>query len=204
MQSCADEYKILSHRSRDTVYPTLGRQISSYQAGTPGKGPAEPESEEDDLNENWPGNDDEPEMQHKIVHCTESPSATAIDPSLHELPNVNDRGLRISTDDTDHDMVESSHFVNDRSVGAGALESVESDFVSRRVELVEHTTVVKRDVVSEEGVGLASTSEQQVSETKIDALAAIADRVSALFEADGEFSDDSLPDIVDGDPDDLD
>ncbi|KAI3458851.1 hypothetical protein Pfo_015514 [Paulownia fortunei] len=241
LHSSADEYKVLSHKSRDTVYPSGDRQISIYHAGTLRKGPGEPESEDDDLNENWLGNDDELEIQvterQQNEHCTEKPPATVIDLSLDELPSVkvasithvppksemtvsasgpNDKSMA----HTDDYMVESPHFrntrdqraytapstaVDDGHVGAqsgtGALESVESEPVSRRVALVEDDTTVKSDVISDLCKGLASTSEQHVLETKNDGCATIVERISAMFESDNELSTDSLPDIVDGDPD---
>ncbi|KAK6156280.1 hypothetical protein DH2020_010528 [Rehmannia glutinosa] len=202
LHSSVNDFKFLSHKSRDTVYPSVDRQIPKYQAGTLGKGPAEPESEDDDLNENWLGNDDESEIQ--VTERQQNAHYTT-DPSLDELPSVkvattdnvpeknettvsasgpNDKSMA----DADDNMSESPHFRNITNQRTGALESVELE-------------PVKSDVISEVGRGSTSTSAQHELETKNDGFTTIVERISAMFESDNEVSNDSLPDIVDGDPD---
>ncbi|GFQ03160.1 hypothetical protein PHJA_002459800 [Phtheirospermum japonicum] len=197
LDSSADEYKVLSHKSRDVIYPSGDRQISIFQAGTIGKGPGEPESIDDDLNENWLGNDDETKIQ--ITDRQKPPASGPNDKSMADtyekmsesLGYRNTMNQRTAADDGD---------VGARS-GAGALESVELEPVSGRVALVDNDVTVKSDVISEVCKGSASTSGEQESEKKNDECATIVERISAMFESDNERSDDSLPDIVDGDPD---
>ncbi|KAL3649681.1 hypothetical protein CASFOL_006084 [Castilleja foliolosa] len=183
LQSSADDYKFISYKSHD----------ARYQAGTVGEGPGEPESENDDLNENWLRNDGD-EMETQITHTQKPPAS-----------GTNDK----STADTYENMSESLGFrnninqrttVDDGDIGArsggGALESVELEPVSGRVALVENDVTVKSGVISEVCKGSVS-----VSGTENDERAAIVERISAIFESVDEMSDDSLPDIVDGDPD---
>lgn len=233
MHSSADEYKVLSQKLRDAVYPSGDRQISTHH-------PGEPESEDDDLNENWLGNDDEMETQvtegQQNAHYTDRPPVTARDASLDELPSDNVVSITHvpkksemtvsasgpndkSMGNSDDHMVESPRFrntsdqraytapntaVDDRvaaQFGAGSLESVELEPLSTRTGLVENDITVTSDVISEASKGMPSTSEQHVSETKDDGFTTIVERISAMFESDNEWPTDSLPDIVDGDPD---
>ncbi|KAK4385522.1 hypothetical protein Sango_2676200 [Sesamum angolense] len=95
--------------------------------------------------------------------------------------------------------------------GKNASEGDDLEPASRRIALVEKDVMVKTNVISELHGGVASTSEQQVTETKDDGVSTIVKRISAtlsntdrskelMFESDNEVSSD-FPDIVDGDPD---
>ncbi|KAL2227673.1 UNVERIFIED_CONTAM: hypothetical protein Sindi_2126000, partial [Sesamum indicum] len=244
LHSSTNEYKVLGPKIRDTVHPSRDRQISTYQAG-----PGDPESEDDDLYENWLGNDDYLETQaterQQNAHYTEKCPATATDPSLDELPSVKGASLTHTTKEgevlasasgpndnrmvnTNDYMVESPHSRNtqdqrhkapDTAVdgslavqsGKNALEGDDLEPASRRIALVENAVMLKSNVISELHGGMASTSEQQVTETKDDGVTTIVKRISdtlsntdrskeLMFESDNELSTD-FPDIVDGDPD---
>ncbi|KAK4431127.1 hypothetical protein Salat_0874800 [Sesamum alatum] len=242
LHSSTNEYKVLGSKIRDTVYPSGDRQISTYRAG-----PVDPESEDDDLYENWLGDADELEIQvtesKQNADYTEKPPATATDPTLGELP-VKGASLTHSTTkevevlvsatgrndkrmgNTDDYMVESPRSRNTQDQradngpgtavdgcvavqsGKDALESVD---LGRRIASVENDTTAKSNVISEVHGTIASTSEQQVTETKDDGVTTIVKRISAtlsntdrskdlMLESDNELSSD-FPDIVDGDPD---
>ncbi|KAL0303574.1 UNVERIFIED_CONTAM: hypothetical protein Sradi_6225500 [Sesamum radiatum] len=243
MHSSTNEYKVLGPKIRDTVYPSGDRQISTYQAG-----PGDPESEDDDLYENWLGNDDNLETRvterQQNAHYSEKSPANATDPSLDELPSLKGASLTHTTKegevlvsvsgrndnrmvDTDDYMVESPHSRNTQdqradkaadtaidgsaAVQSGKNEGVDLEPASRKIALVESDIMVKSNVISELHGGAASTSEQQVMETKDDGLTTIVKRISTtlsntdrskelMFESDNELSSD-FPDIVDGDPD---
>ncbi|KAL0322146.1 UNVERIFIED_CONTAM: hypothetical protein Scaly_2511000 [Sesamum calycinum] len=245
LHASTNEYKFLGPKIRDTVYPSGDRQISTYQAG-----PGDPESEDDDLYENWLGNDDylEPRVteSQQNTHYSEKSPAPATNPSLDELPSVKGASLTHTTKEdevlvsvsgrndkrmveTNDYMVESPHSRNtqderadkapdtamdccaaDQS-GKNASEGDDLEPASRRIALVEKDVMVKTNVVSELHGGVASTSEQQVTEIKDDGVSTIVKRISAtlsntdrskelMFESDNEVSSD-FPDIVDGDPD---
>ncbi|KAL0317251.1 UNVERIFIED_CONTAM: hypothetical protein Sangu_2139400 [Sesamum angustifolium] len=245
LHASTNEYKFLGPKIRDTVYPSGDRQISTYQAG-----PGDPESEDDDLYENWLGNDDYLETRvtesQQNTHYSEKSPAHATNPSLDELPSVKGASLTHTTKEdevlvsvsgcndkrmveTNDYMVESPHSRNtqderadkapdtamdccaaDQS-GKNASEGDDLEPASRRIALVEKDVMVKTNVISELHDGVASTSEQLVTETKDDGVSTIVKRISAtlsntdrskelMFESDNEVSSD-FPDIVDGDPD---
>ncbi|KAL6552669.1 hypothetical protein OROHE_008033 [Orobanche hederae] len=80
--SSASDYEVLSHKSHGTT----------YHAGRIGEVPDEPESEDDDLNENWLGNDDDDdddddEMETQIAE-RQNPPENARNPPLVELSSV--------------------------------------------------------------------------------------------------------------------
>ncbi|KAL0401543.1 UNVERIFIED_CONTAM: hypothetical protein Slati_4184200 [Sesamum latifolium] len=96
LHSSTNEYNVPGPKIRDTVYASGDRQISTYQAG-----PGDPESEDDDLYENWHGNDDYLETRvtesQQNAHYSEKYPATATDPSLDELPFVKGPSLNHTT-----------------------------------------------------------------------------------------------------------
>ncbi|XP_057803662.1 uncharacterized protein LOC131018988 isoform X2 [Salvia miltiorrhiza] len=194
--SSGDDYKALGHL-RDPVYPSGDGRIPNYQ-------PDEPESEEDDLIENWLGKDDEMEIQvTKRQHDTPRDPADEITsgmnaPKKSEVTssgNVPDNKGMASTDD----VVEALRLKNTSDQSGGVLESVELEPTTRRAAAsVENDTTDKSGTTS-------------VSETTGNEFSTIFERISAtlsnidrsketMFEADDEAAD-IFPDIVDGDPD---
>lgn len=174
--SGGDDYKALGDL-REPVYPSGEGQIPNYQHD-------EPESEEDDLFENWLGKDDEMEIQvtkkqpDEVASGTDAPKSNEVTTS----GNAPDNKGMASTDVSDQ----------------AALESVELEPASGRGASVED------DVTAKSGTA-------GVSETTGNEFSTIFERISAnlsnidrsketVFEADDE-ADDIFPDIVDGDPD---
>lgn len=165
--SSSDNYQAL--------YPSRDSQISNYQ-------PDEPESEEDDLIENWLGKDDEMEIQvTKRQQDTDSPKENEAATSGND-PNY--KGMMIS---------------NDAVIG-----NVEMELANRRAASTEIDGAVSFEKRTE-----ASTSEHASEATGNEI--SIVERISAtlsnidrskvtMFEPDNEDAD-IFPDIVDGDPD---
>lgn len=164
--SCINEYKVQSNK------------FSRYQ-------PIEPESEDDDLNENWLGNDDEIETEatkgQDDTHYSDKPPLTAED--TDKLPSI-------------------SHVPEDTGPKDTNMANIDD-----HMAVVESPTT--RLIDSEAGKAIASTSEQHVLGNMDDGSIAIMERISSalssaekskaeMLESDNE---DSLPDIVDGDPD---
>ncbi|KAL7108030.1 hypothetical protein ACP275_06G090100 [Erythranthe tilingii] len=161
-----------------------------YQDGGPrGNGPAEPESEDDDLNENWLGKDDDRELEIKDskrqreiadYNNTETPSLDELTPVKVSAASTSRVPERIER------MVESPHF------GNAEVEKVDS-FVIDDVAMVENSkTAVKSDVISEEIAELGSTSDTK------NVFDRMLERVNVSYGSE----DETIPDIVDGDPDD--
>lgn len=178
--SSINEYKVPSNKLHDTTYPSGGRQFSRYQ-------PNEPESEDDDLNENWPGNDDE--MGQHDAHNSNKPSQTA--ENADKLPSIS------------HDKAGPKDTImancDDHMAVVESPISVELGSLDQKTQVLD----------SEAGKGLASTSEQHVSGNTDDGSITIMERISAMLSSAEKSrgstleSDDeeSIPDIVDGDPD---
>ncbi|KAL8551783.1 hypothetical protein ACS0TY_000736 [Phlomoides rotata] len=169
-------------------YKVLSNTFSSYQ-------PGEPESEDDDLNENWPGNDDEMEThatkgQHD-AHYSDKPSPTAKDtdklPSISHVPK--ETGPKVT----------SMANIDDHMAVVESPKSVDPESVDQRTRLID----------SEAGKGMASTSERHVLGNTDEDSITIMERIYATLSSAEkskvpmpESEDvDELPDIVDGDPD---
>ncbi|KAL6552634.1 hypothetical protein OROHE_007998 [Orobanche hederae] len=218
--SSASDYEVLSHKSHGTT----------YHAGI-GEVPDEPESEEDDLNENWLGNDDDDnddddEMETQIAE-RQNPPENARNPPLVELSSVKVLTSNLvleeneatvlasgpkdkSMDDIDVSMSESMDSGNitnvTTGVGDGGISARSGggaiEGVRLESPLVEDDDVtVKSDVISEVSKGSASMTGGQASGIKNDECSTIVERISAMFGLDNELSDDLLPAIVDADPD---
>ncbi|KAG8380636.1 hypothetical protein BUALT_Bualt06G0036400 [Buddleja alternifolia] len=202
MHSSIDVYKTVSHKLPNTLYSSGPRQISTYQTGTLGKGHEEPEN--DEIHENWTENDDEleiPVADRKRDHFLEQLPSSSKDASITPIPIENEK----NTSDRDDYMVD-DHL--SAQSGMDASESVELEPMSKRIATMEKDIAVKKsDVITEVCEGeMASAS------TKDDGVTTVVERISAtlsnadtsiglMFESDNELSIDSLPDIVDGDPD---
>lgn len=163
--SSFDDYKAVGH-SPDTTYQ-----------------PGEPESEDDDLIENWLGKDDEMEIQvterQQDTHYADKPRDSSPDKvaSASEKDEVKTLG----------------NGPNDLSA------------------LVENTVTAKSNAISEVGKEIGASTSEHVSEATGNEFSAVVERISAtlsntdrskgmMFESDNE-SVDTLPDIIDGDPD---
>ncbi|KAL6511369.1 hypothetical protein OROHE_020451 [Orobanche hederae] len=215
LDSSGNDYKVLSHKSHG----------NTYHAGRIGEVPDGPESEDDDLNENWLGNDDaDYEIDTQIAERQNPPENAS--PPLVEFSSVKVLTSNLvsqeneatvlasgpkdkSMADIDVSMSESlgSGNITNVTTGAGAGGiSARSGGGALGVQLesllVEDDVTVKSDVISEVSKGSASTpGGKQVSGIKNDECSTIVERISAMFGVDNELSDDSLPDIVDADPD---
>lgn len=81
-----NDYKGQGHKFSDTSYATGRSQLSTFEVGIQGIDPPEPESEDDDLYENWVGNDnDDMEMQ---VTETQKNAYDATEPLVTTVPSV--------------------------------------------------------------------------------------------------------------------
>ncbi|KAL6511341.1 hypothetical protein OROHE_020423 [Orobanche hederae] len=196
--SSANDYKVLSHKSHG----------NTYHAGRIGEVPDGPESEDDDLNENWLGNDDaDDEIDTQIAERQNPPENAS--PPLVEFSSVKVLTSNLVMADIDVSMSESLDSGNITNVttgaGAGGISARSGGGalgVQLESSLVEDDVTVKSDVISEVSKGSASTpGGKQVSGIKNDECSTIVERISAMFGVDNELSDDSLPDIVDADPD---
>lgn len=147
-------------------------QISNYQ-------PDEPESEEDDLIENWLGKDDEMEIQvTKRQHVTDSPKENEAATSGND---PNNKGM----------------IPNDAIHGHG---NVEMELANKKAASMEIDGAVSIEKRTE-----ASTSEH-ASEAILERVPATQSNIdrskATMFEPEAENEDaDTFPDIVDGDPD---
>ncbi|KAL6494296.1 hypothetical protein OROGR_031096 [Orobanche gracilis] len=214
LDSSDNDYKVLNHKSHG----------ATYHAGRIGEVPDDPESEDDDLNEKWLGNDDD-EMETQIAERQNHPE-NARNPPLVEFSSVKVLSSNLmsqqneatvltsgpkdkSMADIDVSMSESLDSGNITNVTTGAgdggisARSVGGAPEGVRLEspLVEDDVTVKSDVISEVSKGSASTPGGQVSGNKDDECSTIVERISAIIGFDNELPDDSLPDIVDADPD---
>ncbi|CAA0824299.1 Unknown protein [Striga hermonthica] len=205
IDSSSNEYNFLTHkRWQDTTRPSGDGQISTYHIGNSA---SEPESEEDDLDENWLRNNNEMDTQ-----ITESQMPRSLDePPSVEVATTNFGKNDVIMSGGDVNMPESGDLkINiteqrttiDDGGGVGPTcgrGSAEIESVSREVKFVENEVVVKSDLISKAG----STTGQEVVEDKNDERAIIVERISTMFALGHELSDGDgpLPDIVDGDPD---
>lgn len=150
--------------------------------------PGEPESEDDDLIENWLGKDDEMEIQvterQQDTHYADKPRDSSPDKfSFDKVASA-----------TEKDEV--------KTLGNGP-----NDLSA----LVENNVTAKSNAIYEVGKEIGASTSEHVSEATGNELSAVVERISAtlsntdrskgmMFESDNE-SVDTLPDIIDGDPD---
>ncbi|XP_073312318.1 uncharacterized protein [Primulina huaijiensis] len=223
-----NDYKGQGHKFPDRSH------LSTFQVGIQEIDPSESESENDDLYENWVGND-EMEMQdtetHKNANDATEPLTTTVGTIVPVLSQEND--LVVSTNSPSEKMGVSG---NDFTVESPRIsettkkqrrESVSTTSSNLLIGVQSEAVIAERAAfiqfgqetaksnldngISAKDEMNASTSEQLVSETKNDNVSPIVERLSAFLsrseksrgttlESDNE-STDSIPEIVDGDPD---
>ncbi|XP_047973151.1 uncharacterized protein LOC125215692 [Salvia hispanica] len=175
--SDGDGYKALGHL-RDPIYPSGDRQIPNYQHD-------EPESEEDDLIENWRGKDDEMEIQ---VTERQQPMEPA-DEVTSGVDVLKKNEVTTSENGPDNNGIEAKRFKSAIDQSGGVLESVELEPANGKAAPVENSVTAESGAVS-------------VSETILERISARLSNIDrsdeVMFESDDE---DVFPDIVDGDPD---
>ncbi|XP_051141278.1 uncharacterized protein LOC127258473 [Andrographis paniculata] len=139
LDSSSDGYKFQSHKLPD-------RQVSTYKFGELGKGNGEPESEEDNLNETWLGNDDDMEDQEtetqQTADDTERLTATARAP---ELPSVNVASAIPMTEK--NRLTTSANVLNSKFTDATKDHMLESQVRNTRQRIAEDIA----PIVSERG-----------------------------------------------------
>ncbi|XP_041992177.1 uncharacterized protein LOC121743062 [Salvia splendens] len=174
-----DGYKALGHL-RDPVYPSGDRRIPNYQHD-------EPESEEDDLIENWRGKDDEMEIQ---VTERQQPMDPA-DEVSSGVDVLKKNEVTTSENGPDNNGIEAKRFKSASDQSGGVLESVELEPANGKAAPVENNITAESGAVS-------------VSENIYERISATLSRIDrsneTMFEVDDE-AEDVFPDIVDGDPD---
>lgn len=226
-----NEYKGQGHKFSDTSYATGRSQVSTFEVGIQGIDPPEPESEDDDLYENWVDNDnDDMEMQ---VTETQKNANDATEPLVTTVPSVsvfsqekylgvpaekmvvggNDFTVESPMSETTKKQRRDSAPATSSNLLTGAQsDAVTSDRAAFKPFVQESAVESKLDNgISAKDEMDASMSEQLVLETKNDDVSPIVERLSAFLsrskkssgttlESDNESAD-SIPDIVDGDPD---
>ncbi|XP_073124685.1 uncharacterized protein [Henckelia pumila] len=221
------------HKFSDIPYATGHSQLSTFKVGIQGMDPPEPESEDDDLYENWVGNNnDEMEMQ---VTETQRNANDATEPLVTPVPSVSvvseEKYLGASASNPTEKMeVGGNDFTAESPISettkkqrrdsapatsSNLLIGVQSDAVTSERATFKPSgqeTAVENNL--DDGIGIsakdemyASMSEQLVLENKNDDVCPIIEKLSASLsrleksrESDNESAD-SIPDIVDGDPD---
>lgn len=208
---------MLDHDSRIDGH----RQTYTFQPRTPSHvSPGESDSE-DDLNENWLGNNYESKVQTE-THPTSEKDSMEGDPSVEvrhgheasEFPaSTNPVASKGVLDQDDH-MVESPQNRNNQIVDGALPYTTASDDelepLRKKVALSTIEVTDNIDTVARGSELKVSTSELVLQGSK-DGVASIIDRISAtlsntekmagIFEPDNELSEDVFPDIVDTDPD---
>ncbi|XP_073028338.1 uncharacterized protein [Primulina eburnea] len=229
------DYKGQGHKFPDTSYATGHSLLSTFEVGIQGIDPAEPESEDDDLYENWVGNDNDV-MEMQLTE-TQKNANDATEPLVTTVPSVSvfseEKYLVVPAGNPAEKMVIGG---NDFTVESPISETTkkqrrdsapttssnlptdaQSDVVTSERAAFKpfgQETTVKSNFdngISAKDEMNASMSEQLVLETKNDDVSPIVERLSAFLsrsekrrgktlESDNESAD-SIPDIVDGDPD---
>lgn len=100
-----NDYKGQGHKFPDISYATGHSQLSTFQVGIQGIDPSEPESEDDDLYENWVSND-EMEMQVNETHTNANDAAKPLVVTVGtSVPVPQEKDLGVSTSSPFEKMV---------------------------------------------------------------------------------------------------
>uniref|UniRef100_A0A5B7ARE6 Putative proline-, glutamic acid-and leucine-rich protein 1 n=1 Tax=Davidia involucrata TaxID=16924 RepID=A0A5B7ARE6_DAVIN len=212
----------IKSRFPENLYSAGQKQNNPFSSGTLGKGPADPDSD-DELYKSWLGNGDEiqvPEIDlEKNLSYAEESLETVKDPSAEKLlsvggssskkiPEENEQGpaAAVATDwiggNVDEIMVESQQIQGldkqsqEPISQVGTMPAVDCGSTGAQFGTIDAETAPGKDALAAEGDRSPTTGEKTI------ATASNSDRGKAsVFELDDDLSTDSIPDIVDGDPD---
>ncbi|CAL5322172.1 unnamed protein product [Camellia sinensis] len=182
------------------VYSYGHKQNTPFSTSTMGKGPDDSNLGDDDLYESWLANDDEIEIPvtndaGKDKSCTEKPSETCRDPSPEKIPLVADS---FSTRVPEESRPEP---VSDRVEGKGDEIMVEAPQFQEPIKQGDSTSSVIADgIVSDHVEGELATKPDDFA-TGIVSTATATLNLERSKQLDVDSDMESLPDIVDGDPD---
>ncbi|CAL5363343.1 unnamed protein product [Camellia sinensis] len=182
------------------VYSYGHKQNTPFSTSTMGKGPDDSNLGDDDLYESWLANDDEIEIPvtddaGKDKSCTEKPSETCRDPSPEKIPLVADS---FSTRVPEESRPE---LVSDRVEGKGDEIMVEAPQFQEPIKQGDSTSSVIADgIVSDHVEGELATKPDDFA-TGIVSTATATSNLERSKQLDVDSDMESLPDIVDGDPD---
>ncbi|KAI8031839.1 Proline-, glutamic acid- and leucine-rich protein 1 [Camellia lanceoleosa] len=176
------------------------KRNTPFSTGTLGKGPDDSNLGDDDLYESWLANDDEIEIPvtddaGKDKSCTEKPSETCRDSSPEKIPLVADS---FSTRVPEENRPE---LVSDRVEGKGGEIMVEAPQFQEPIKQGDSTSrVISDGVVSDHVEGELATKPDDFA-TGIVSTAMATSNLERSKQLDVDSDMESLPDIVDGDPD---
>ncbi|KZV37228.1 proline-, glutamic acid- and leucine-rich protein 1 [Dorcoceras hygrometricum] len=202
-----NNYQGQGHKFPDTSFATGHSQSSTFQVGIQGKDPSEPESEDDDLYENWTRSDKDDEMEMQVTETRNNandaakPLVTTVVTSVPTVSEENDLGASASSP-AEKMVVSRNDFRVESPVSettkkqrrdsapttsSNLLISAQSDVVtleSVAFKPLGQDSAVKNNI--DNGISVidemnASTSEKLVSESKNDNLAPIVDRLSVFL-----------------------
>lgn len=182
------------------VYSYGHKQNTPFSTSTLGKGPDDSNLGDDDLYESWLANDDEIEIpvtndSGKDKSCTEKPSETCRDPSPEKIPLVADS---FSTRVPEESRPE---LVSDRVEGKGDEIMVEAPQFQEPIKQGDSTSrVISDGIVSDHVEGELATKPDDFA-TGIVSTATATSNLERSKQLDVDSDMESLPDIVDGDPD---
>ncbi|KAK3028729.1 hypothetical protein RJ639_037752, partial [Escallonia herrerae] len=208
--SAANNSLIVEHGLPDNIYSGGQKLNPSFSSETPGLRHADPESETDDLYDSWLGNGDETSVpvidQEKSISVSEKPAAIFGDPSADKFLHVDDFTGRKVPEEGEKGVAAAGA---DKTIEATAdemiMETPKFQESVKQFEETENRTVGTAfdgaNAASFEGKDQETGSRTDASATTDVGLTSNSERSKRFFELDNESSDDSLPDIVDGDPD---